>query len=107
LIKQDHSEREIAKQDHLSFKTIGEIRKELEGDAIKGKNKKPLSMSSQAFRLFGENKSLVQISIDLDMSSQDVLNKHSEYLKLKNKQKFDSILKEDNDDPAIVEILIF
>ena len=39
------------------------------------------------------------------MPSQDVLNIHSEYLKLRNRQKIDSILKENNDDPAIIEII--
>ncbi|HEX5519061.1 MAG TPA: hypothetical protein VFX18_01335 [Candidatus Nitrosocosmicus sp.] len=83
----------------MSFKTIGEIRKEAEGDiGTDYKNKKQqLSVSSQAFILFEQNKSLVQVDIDLDLPTDEVLKIHSEYLILTNRQKIDFILKENND----------
>jgi hypothetical protein len=104
LIKQGYTQREIAKQAHLSNKTIGEIRKELEGGIIY-KNKKQLSSSTQAFILFEENKSLVKVAIELNLPSDDILMKHSEYLKLKNRQKIDAILKENSDNPDIMEVI--
>jgi DNA-binding NarL/FixJ family response regulator len=62
LIKQGCTQRDIAKQTHLSFKTISKIRTQLES-CIDEKNKKQLTILSQAFMLFEENKSLVQIAI--------------------------------------------
>jgi transposase len=55
LIEQGVSTREIARQIHLSYSTIGKIRKELEGYTSEN-NKKPLSISSQAFKLFEKYK---------------------------------------------------
>ena len=107
LIKQGCTQSQIAKQAHLSFKTISEIRKEVEGDAgMDYKNKKQqLSVSSQAFILFEQNKSLVQVAIDLDLPTDEDLKIHSEYLILTNRQKIDFILKENNDDPEFLKAM--
>ena len=93
LIKQGISTREIANQTNLSLTTIGELRKEVKG--ITGeKNKKALSMNSQAFKLFEKHKTLIQIAIKLDLPSEEVLQIRSRYLTLLNNQKVESILRE-------------
>ena len=71
LIEQGVSTRDIAKQAHLSLSTIGKIRKELEGDTSEN-NKKPLSISSQSFKLFEKHKTLIQVAIKLDLPSEEV-----------------------------------
>ena len=102
LIEQGISTREIAKQTHLSLTTIGKIRKELEGDTSE-KSTKPLSISSQSFKLFEKHKSLVQVAIKLDLSREEVTKFHCDYLILKDRQNVNYILKENTD--KINEIL--
>jgi hypothetical protein len=93
LLEQGISSREIAKQTHLSYSTIGKIRKEHEGDTIE-KSNKPISISSQAFKLFEKHKTLVQVAIELDLPSEEVLQIRSQYLTLQNNQKVESILRD-------------
>ena len=45
--------------------------------------KKPLSVSSQAFKLFLEGKSVVQAAIGLDLPTDQVLKFHSDYMVLR------------------------
>jgi hypothetical protein len=93
LIEQGVPTREIARQTHLSYSTIGKIRKELEGDTSEN-NKKPLSISSQSFKLFEKHKTLIQVAIKLDLPSDEVLKIRSQYLTLQNNQKVEFILRE-------------
>src|SRR4051812_12253614 len=95
LIEQGVSTREIARQTHLSYSTIGKIRKELEGDTSE-KSKKPLSLQNQSFKLFEKNKSLIEVIIELDLSTGEVTKFHSDYLMLKDKHKVNFILKEND-----------
>jgi hypothetical protein len=96
LIEQGVSTREIARQTHLSYSTIGKIRKELEGDTNEN-NKKPLSISSQSFKLFEKHKTLIQVAIKLDLPSEEVLQIRSQYLTLQNNQKVEFILRDNKD----------
>jgi transposase len=93
LIEQGVSIREIARQTHLSYSTIGNIRKGIE-DCTNEKSKKPLSISSPTFKIFEKHKTLIQGAIELDLTSEEVLKIHSQYLTLQNNQKFESILRE-------------
>jgi hypothetical protein len=93
LIEQGVPTREIARQTHLSYSTIGKIRKELEGDTSEN-NKKPLSISSQSFKLFEKHKTLIQVAIKLDLPSDEVLKIRSQYLTLQNNQKVEFILRD-------------
>ena len=43
-----------------------------------------MSISSQAFNLFLEGKSIVQVAIGLDLPTDQVLKIHSDYLILQN-----------------------
>ena len=51
-----------------------------------------LSVSSQAFKLFLEGKFHVDVAIELDIPTQQVLQLHSEYLTLQNRRDIVSIL---------------
>jgi hypothetical protein len=55
--------------------------------------------------LFEQNKSLVQVAIDLDLPTDEVLKIHSEYLILTNRQKIDFILKENDDNLKFLKVM--
>ena len=95
LLEKGLSVQQIAKQAHVSFSTIKEIRDKLTGDSnTDGENKeeKKLSISSQSFKLFLEGKTPVEVAIELDLPTQQVLQFHSEYLTLQNRGYIVSIL---------------
>jgi transposase len=81
LIEQGVSIREIARQTHLSYSTIGKIRKGIE-DCTNEKSKKPLSISSPTFKIFEKDKTLVQVVTKLNLPPKDILKIHSDYLML-------------------------
>jgi bisphosphoglycerate-dependent phosphoglycerate mutase len=93
LIEQGVPQKEIAEQAHLSFSTITKIRRELEGDTTEN-NKKAKSIQAQVFMLFEKNKTLVQVAIKLDITYEEILKIHSDYLVLQHRNKVDCILKE-------------
>lgn len=78
LLNQRISVPEIAKQAHVSFSDIKKIRQKVTGEDNKEKqeekNKKPLSIPSQAFNLFLEGKSIVQVAIGLYLPAGQVLS---------------------------------
>jgi hypothetical protein len=86
LLNKGHTAREIAKQAHLSFTDIKKIQMKITGDVDGGdkEKKKPLSIPSQAFKLFLEGKSIVQVAIWLDLHTDQALKIHSDYLTLRN-----------------------
>jgi hypothetical protein len=55
--------------------------------------------------LFEQNKSLVQVAIDLDLPTDEVLKIHSEYLILTNRQNIDFILKENDDNLESIKVM--
>ncbi len=86
LLKKGLTTREVAKEAHVSFTDIKRIRNKITGDSVKydDEKKKSLSIQSQAFKLFLEGKSVVQVAIGLDLSTDQVLKIHSDYLILRN-----------------------
>ncbi len=103
LLNKDHTAREIAKTAHVSFSYIKEIRQKLTGEVNEeqqcDQKKKPLSIPSQAFKLFLEGKSIVQVAIGLDLSTDNILKIHSDYLTLQNRQEIVSLLGENGNNP--------
>jgi transcriptional regulator with XRE-family HTH domain len=81
LINQGYSQREIAKRSNLSFSTIGNIRKKIEGNS-NDTNKGSLSTTSQVFKLFEKDKTFVQVVTKLNLPPKDILKIHSDYLML-------------------------
>src|SRR6185437_393848 len=98
LLNKNHTLREIAKIAHVSFTDICRIRKKIIGEEIVSDTKsekkpaKPLSIASQAFQLFKEGNSLVDVAITLDIPKDDVIQNYSDYLILKNMKDVVAIL---------------
>ncbi len=102
LLNKNYTIREIAKSAHVSFSYIGNMRKKLAGKVINENEEgaKSLSVQSQAFRLFLENKLLVDVAILLDIPSEEVLKIYSNYLTLQNMRSVVRILTEHRKDLA-------
>jgi hypothetical protein len=69
LLKREQTVRDIAGQAHVSFSDVKKIRMKLNGRENEEdlQRKKPLSIPSQAFKLFLDGKSLIQVAIWLDL----------------------------------------
>jgi AraC-like DNA-binding protein len=96
LLEEQYSLREIAKRVHMSFSDISKIKRKVTGETIVEKEtaEKPISITSQSFKLFLENKTLVDVAIFLDISTEEVLKIYSNYLTLQNMRQVAQILKE-------------
>lgn len=99
LLKKGYNVRTIAKSAHASFTDIGKIRKKITGEVMEEEDKeektaKPLSITSQSFKLFLEGKSLVDVATILDISKDEVIHNYCDYLILKNMKEVVEILKE-------------
>jgi transposase len=89
LLKKGYKTREITKMAHVSNITVTKIRAKLAAEAKEeqeqgDQRKKPLSVSSQAFNLFLEGKSVVQVTTGLDLTTDQALKIQSDYLLLRN-----------------------
>ena len=103
LLKKGHKTRDISKMAHVSNTTIKKIGAKLTGEVDEGKDgqkKKPLSVSSQAFKLFLNGKTVVQVAIRLDLPTDQALKINSDYLALQNRQDVISILSENGNKPS-------
>jgi hypothetical protein len=104
LLKKGHITREITKMAHVSNTTVKKIRAKLTAQAKEeqeqqgDQRKKPLSISSQAFNLFQEGKSVVQVTTGLDLTTDQALKISSDYLVLWNMGKASRILMEHRKD---------
>src|SRR5678816_1332733 len=94
LANKGKSTRYIAQVAHVSLKDIGTIIRRYTGEekaATAESQEKTLSLTSKAFKLFKDNKSLVDVAIALNMEAYDVMGMHSDYLQLSNKDKLMAI----------------
>src|SRR5215831_15977803 len=89
LYKENKSTREIAKLAHVSFRDIGIITKKakLEADGERGplqedNDIKSKSKTTQAIRLFSEGNSPVEVAIELDLPTDQVLAIYREFWEL-------------------------
>lgn len=90
LLEKGLSVQQISKQAHVSFSTIKEIRQKITGEV--NNKEKELSISSQSFKLFLDGRSPVEVAIELNLPTEQVLQFHSEYLTLQNRGYIVSIL---------------
>ncbi len=120
LAEEGKTTREIAKDVHISLKDIGKIiRKETgdnnnegaEKDTEKEKEKekhkrlKSLSPYAQAFQMFKDKLSLVDVAIELDIDTDTVLSYYKDYLRLGRTNSFMTIYDELKDDfPTIIHL---
>ncbi len=103
LLKKGYKTREIVKLAHVSNTTVKKIRAKLTAEAKEeqeqgDQRKKPLSVSSQAFNLFEEGKSVVQVTTGLDLTTDQALKIQSDYLVLRNMGLASRILMENRKD---------
>jgi hypothetical protein len=109
--------REIAKAVHISLKDIGQIIRKVTGDddespaekENKEQNKqnrmKSLSHYAQAFQMFKEGKSLVDVAIEIDQESITVLNYYKDYLRLTRMKNLVILYDELKDDfPLLIHL---
>lgn len=92
LAHEGKTTRDIAKEVHISLKDIGKIIRKATGDyeelqkeekeQEKQKRLKALSPYAQAFQMFKDKKSLVDVAIELDIETSVVLYFHGDYLQL-------------------------
>ena len=88
----DYTYKQLTKELRMSPNQLREIikRHEEKNDAIANK-KKELSLSSKAYKLFSEGKTNVQVAIKLDLPQEQVTRLHSEYWRLQNQDKLESL----------------
>lgn len=101
LANKGKSTRYIAQVAHVSLKDIGTIIRRYTGEenvAPTESQNKTLSLTSKAFKLFKDNKSLVDVAIALNLEADEVVCLHSDYLQLSNKDKLMAIYSEMGDD---------
>ena len=87
LYKENKSFREIATLMHMSFRDIGAITKKVELQAARergciAEDTQPKSKESQAFKLFSEGRSPVEVAIRLDLAADRVRAIYREYWEL-------------------------
>jgi hypothetical protein len=85
LYNQNKTYREIAKEIRICPRDIGIILKKASGEKEEKQDNEQslLSPSSQAYRLFSEGKSLIDVAISLDLSESEITKYYDEYLNLK------------------------
>jgi hypothetical protein len=115
LLKKGHKTREIAKMAHVSNTTVKKNRQKLTAEVKEeqqeqqgDQREKPLSVSSQAFNLFQEGKSVVQVTTGLDLTTDQALKIQSDYLMLLNMGLASRILMENRKDlGAYLKLFVF
>jgi transposase len=85
--------KDIAKRVHISLSDISKIKRKIT-DEVTEEKEKSLSIASQAFQLFKEGNSLVDVAIALDISKDEVIQNYLDYLTLKNMKEVAVILQE-------------
>ena len=104
LAEAGKSTRHIAQVVHISLKDIGTIIRKHTGEDLDCQDSSK-SLYSRAFRLFKEGKNLVDIAINLDIETDEVLSMYSDYLRLLNLQKLITIYNDIGDDIYLLEHL--
>lgn len=100
LANEGKTTREIAKEVHISLKSIGQILNKVTGDdeAEKEQRLKDKSECARAFKMFKDGLPLEDVAIELDVESPTVLCYYEDYLKLVNMGRLVIIYKELKDD---------
>jgi hypothetical protein len=85
LYNQNKTYREIAKEVRICPRDIGNILKKASGEKEEKQDRKQslLSPSSQAYKLFSEGKTPIEVAIALDLGESETTKYYEEYLNLK------------------------
>jgi CTP:phosphocholine cytidylyltransferase-like protein len=111
LYNQGKTIRDIAKEVRMSFRDIGAVLKKEEEKEERQKrqldnnitttdiddNQRGLSLSAQAYELFSQAKTPVEVAIELDLRESRVTKYYREYWKLKGLHKLNLIYEEIKD----------
>ena len=99
LYNQGKSTREIAEEARMSFRDIGAIlNKAIEEKETSKEQAEKMSQSAQAYKLFSEGKSPVQVAIALNIREPEVARFYVEYWKLRQLYSLNKIYEELRDD---------
>ena len=112
LYNQGKTYREIAKEARISPRDIGVILnkaieekktervKEKQDDIDAGKNQEVehLSLSTQAYKLFSEGKTPIEVAIALNLGESEAIKFYKEYWKLKQLHNLNMVYEEIKDD---------
>jgi SMC interacting uncharacterized protein involved in chromosome segregation len=90
MLQEGKTYRQIAKECHLSFKDISKLIKGESGQLEDNGVKKVSSQvkENQAIKLFNEGKSPIEVAIETQLSTEDVLMFHQKYQQLRNLDMF-------------------
>src|SRR5215204_4462828 len=111
LYNQGKTIRDIAKEVRMSFRDIGTVlkkeeekerqKKQLDNNTSttdRDNNQRGLSLSAQAYELFSQGKTPVEVAIELDLRESQATKYYKEYWKLKGLYKLNLIYEEIKDD---------
>ena len=99
LYNQGRNTREIAQEARMSFSAIATILKKAEEEKeAKEQQEQKVSLSSQAYKLFSERRTLAQVAIALNLREPDVTKFYMEYCKLTQLESFCRIYDKIKDD---------
>jgi uncharacterized coiled-coil DUF342 family protein len=113
LYKENKSIREIAKLMHMSFRDIGQIINKFKKEAERARghtdeeeiDDKAKSKESQAFKLFSEGKTPVQVVIALDIPADVVQAMYREFWELTGMHRLNVIYEEKKDSlPSLLKL---
>jgi hypothetical protein len=115
LHKENKNIRDINKLTHMSFRDIGAIIKEYE-DGVERENgqleernddTKSKSKTTQAIKLFSEDKNLVDVVITLDLQPDEVRDIYRQFLQLQNMHELVRVFDEmQNFLPSLLELFL-
>jgi hypothetical protein len=96
LYNQGKTIRDIAREVRMSFRDIGLILKKASGEKEEKQDKKQslLSPSSQAYKLFSEGKTPIEVAIALDLGEPETTKYYEEYLNLNQMHELSMVHKE-------------
>jgi hypothetical protein len=83
LYEQGKTRRQIAEVVHMGFKDIADVIKKHTGEDTDSVSKPQKSKDARAFELFLHGKHSVEVAIELDMSADEVEERHVQYWRLK------------------------
>ncbi len=116
LLDEGKTTREIAQMAPVSLRDIGIIARKVSGDdspvereidlgMVKDTKLTDKSYYAQCFQMFKENKSLVDVVIELDLRTDEVQAYYSNYLELTNRNELTNIYSElKNDFPLLLHL---
>jgi hypothetical protein len=93
-----YSIRDIAEQEHMSFRDIGAIIHSHQNQEATEHQIEQAHIASQAYSLFLKGKSPIEVAIEMKLRQPEVLDLYSEYLKLVQLDKLHSVYEEVKED---------